>query len=413
MRITRFFRAAFSRQSPPNTGRDSRLTPVREETQRRNAPAPRLPPPTDIAGELLRESIYAADAIWADNVGSSIAVPDFEAVRQVALKLTQGPADLPKFQKNARVMSVLRAMPRLSCNQANVIAASLLRQVGALALELRTPDTDGRAPALLRSVATPLLQLLGNELDRLRAQNVQPRLKHLANLVLPLLIEATNTKNRTSIRLLSQQELLPVLKRVANGGEDEVFILDTGRHRAAGLAWMRAEGHVCIAILDSFRDPNDVARELARTSSVPGTAVIPVYLKTQRATECSTYALDAACKICKGRNKDKIKAVWSGSPGVQATVNGALELPLAFHKHAQTRNLLNEVFAGKSPREAAQLASKPVTRYGEGIELHYELKEVSRPARLGRAPDTYSASIEDRLRSMVKKAAAHFASAAT
>jgi hypothetical protein len=284
-----------------------------------------------------------------------------------------------------------------------------------------TLDADGRAPALLRKHAVPLLRAYRGELARLQAANIQPTTPQWDHMVLPLLVEAQNAATPgLELKLFTMRRLVEHVAQQQDRASESIGILDFGAWSALGRGHTGTV-HVSTApdrcprvtILDSYGSPGAAATPLF--NSLPeGSHIVPVFLRTLKAQECVISAVSNAKKTNDHRAAvAALCGVTDGKPigsvVLHETVIGPEVLPLAFFKHSQQRSTL-KLLAETSTRSGLHDAlNDTVNKDNKTIFERWDLHQVQR-----RNPKdwsewaTYSASIEAKRLTFIDQALRHF-----
>jgi hypothetical protein len=346
----------------------------------------------------------------ADAMRSAVRTGDFER--------------MPQEAREAFVHEVLDRLVQLPVPEGEKILDVLLG-CGAFDTQLRQADGQGRAPAVLRQHALPLLRHFEGELARREQANEQFGTPW-ENLVLPLLVESQNAlRPGLDLRIATPKQLgQQVVEAVkANKATDSIVILDDQilAHRAAAHVVTDPQVPPRIAILDSFEDPRHLANQMLGKMGklAKHSFVQPVHLETQNAYSCNIFALSAAKKIADHR--DSVHTMYEPmtnppqgtrrAVGLQPTLKGTqTSLPPAFFKHSDSRKTLERLEASSAER-GIELSETPVNKRGgtgENILERWDRHSVIRPHETEDRMVTYSASVEEKRRDFVAKAVKHF-----
>jgi hypothetical protein len=284
-----------------------------------------------------------------------------------------------------------------------------------------TLDADGRAPALLRKHAVPLLRAYRGELARLQAANIQPTTPQWDHMVLPLLVEAQNAATPgLELKLFTMRRLVEHVAQQQDRASESIGILDFGAWSALGRGHTATvhvstspDRHPRVTILDSYGSPAAAATPLFNNLP-PGSHIVPVFLRTLKAQECVISAVSNAKKT--NDHRAAVAALFGetdgspiGSVVLHKTVFGPEVLPLAFFKHSQQRSTL-KLLAETSARSGLHDARNDrVNKDNKTIFERWDVHQVQR-----RDPKdwsewaTYSASIEAKRMTFIDQALRHF-----
>lgn len=298
--------------------------------------------------------------------------------------------------------------------------------------QLRRPDEGGRAPALLREQAVPLLRVYREELGRLQAANLQPRLPEWDNLLLPLLLEAQNARTEgLDAKLLAHDQLVRHVKKNRKKESSSIGIFDfdplgphgSGHHCAFHISTSSSRPPH-ITFVESMRldvqDPSEALNPAELNELPKGSRIVPVNLGVLNAMDCVIYSLSTAKKIAD--HGDLVNDLWKKSGVARESlgvrihhpIDGTRELPLLFFKHSQSKGTLDMLAqvgqaTGRHDAHNDQVNKVNKPEPGQTLFQKWDAHRVDRPK-----PDnpqeisTYSASIEPKRRLLVDQAIDHY-----
>lgn len=274
---------------------------------------------------------------------------------------------------------------------------------------LRQADAEGKAPAILRRHALPLLRGYQAYLQQLQSANARTCCPGWDNLLLPLLIESENAMTPgMNCRLRTAVEFANCIKQAWNEAttSDSVFVIDHAGHRAAAQLSAEASRPPRFAILDNWHYPSAALKNILSHMDGDGVTGVGVDLNTMigRVSDCSIQALATAKNIAA--DQPAIDVIYGLDPIAQSP---RASLPLKFFKHVVTRFQLDDLVASRPDAKGSAVNKK---QPAVDIAARWEAHQVVRADAIGQCADhsviPYSASSEVKRRFFISRAILHF-----